>query len=171
MKDIDRLSRKVPCLCKVAPNTEKYYIQDVHRAGGILGILGELAKGGLVDTNVLRADGLTLGDAIAAYDVTKGQPGDAAIKLFTAAPGGIINLKMGSQNSRFKELDSDRKDGCIRSIENAYYADGGLAVLFGNIAEKGCIVKTAGVDPSIFEFEGTAVVFESQEDAVDGILN
>jgi dihydroxy-acid dehydratase len=171
MADIDRLSRKVPCLCKVAPNTEKYHIEDVNRAGGILGILGELDRAGLVDTSVSRADGLTLKQALDAYDLARPTATETAKTLYRAAPGGKPNLVLGSQSSMYKELDTDRANGCIRSKENAYYQDGGLAVLFGNIAEKGCIVKTAGVDPSIFRFEGKAKVFESQEDAVNGILS
>jgi dihydroxy-acid dehydratase len=171
MADIDRLSRKVPCLCKVAPNTEKYHIEDVNRAGGILGILGELDRAGLVDPSVFRADGLTLRQALDAYDLALPTATETAKALYRAAPGGKPNLVLGSQSSMYKELDTDRANGCIRSKEHAYYQDGGLAVLFGNIAEKGCIVKTAGVDPSIFRFEGKAKVFESQEDAVNGILS
>jgi dihydroxy-acid dehydratase len=171
MADIDRLSRKVPCLCKVAPNHPSYHIEDVHRAGGILGILGELDRAGLVDSSVVRADGLTLAQALDAWDLARPTASDAAKHLFKAAPGGRANLIMGTQKSMFKDLDTDRKAGCIRSKEHAYYADGGLAVLFGNIAEKGCIVKTAGVDPSIFQFTGKAKVFESQDDSVKGILS
>ena len=170
MSDIDGLSRKVPCLSKVAPNSKVYHIEDVNRAGGILGILAELDRGGLMDTSVSRVDGLTLGEALKAYDIMGDSLSDEAKEVYTAAPAGKFNLTMGSQNARFKELDSDRKEGCIRSVENCYYPDGGLAVLFGNIAEKGCIVKTAGVDSSIFQFTGPARVFESQEDACDGIL-
>jgi dihydroxy-acid dehydratase len=171
MADIDRLSRKVPHLCKVAPNTDKYHIEDVNRAGGILGILGELDRAGLVDTAVPRADGLTLKQALDAYDLARPTATEVAKTLYRAAPGGKPNLVLGSQSSMYKELDTDRANGCIRSKEHAYYQDGGLAVLFGNIAEKGCIVKTAGVDPSIFRFEGKAKVFESQEAAVQGILS
>jgi len=171
MADIDRLSRQVPCLCKVAPNSPKYHIEDVNRAGGILGILGELDRAGLLDTSVPRADGLTLRQALDAYDLARPTATAAAKTLYSAAPGGRVNLVMGSQKSMFKELDVDRKEGCIRSKEHAYYADGGLAVLFGNIAEKGCIVKTAGVDPSIFRFTGKAKVYESQDDSVKGILS
>jgi dihydroxy-acid dehydratase len=171
MADIDRLSRKVPCLCKVAPNSPKYHIEDVNRAGGILGILGELDRAGLLDTAVQRADGRTLKQALDQYDLARPTATDAARTLYSAAPGGRANLIMGTQKSMFKELDVDRKEGCIRSKEHAYYADGGLAVLFGNIAEKGCIVKTAGVDPSIFKFTGKAKVFESQDDSVKGILS
>jgi dihydroxy-acid dehydratase len=170
MTDIDQLSRKVPCLCKVAPNHPEYHIEDVNRAGGILAILGELDRAGLVDTSVPRADGLTLKQALDAYDLARPTATDAAKTLYKAAPGGRANLIMGTQKSMFKDLDIDRKEGCIRSNEHAYYADGGLAVLFGNIAEKGCIVKTAGVDPSIFQFTGKAKVYESQDDSVKGIL-
>ncbi|WP_340114029.1 dihydroxy-acid dehydratase [Maribellus mangrovi] len=169
MSDIDQLSRKTPNLCKVAPNSH-YHIQDVNRAGGILSILAELDRGGLLETKVNRIDGNTLAEAIAKFDVTSKNVSDDAIRKFKSAPGGGRNLVMGSQESRFKELDTDREKGCIRNIEHAYNQDGGLAVLFGNIAEKGCIVKTAGVDESIFKFTGTAKVFDSQEDAVNGIL-
>ena len=169
MQDIDQLSRITPNLCKVAPNGH-YHIQDVNRAGGILGILGELEKGGLIETNVSRIDGRTLGEAIAAYDIKRDSVTEDAIIRYKSAPGGGRNLVMGSQQAYYKELDDDRAKGCIRDFENAYNKDGGLAVLFGNIAEKGCIVKTAGVDSSIFKFTGTAKVFDSQEDAVNGIL-
>nr|WP_319265750.1 dihydroxy-acid dehydratase [uncultured Draconibacterium sp.] len=169
MQDIDQLSRITPNLCKVAPNGH-YHIQDVNRAGGILGILGELEKGGLMETNVSRIDGRTLAEAIAEYDIKRDTVTEDAINRFKSAPGGGRNLVMGSQQSAYKELDDDRANGCIRDFENAYNKDGGLAVLFGNIAEKGCIVKTAGVDASIFKFTGTAKVFDSQEDAVNGIL-
>nr|WP_319509817.1 dihydroxy-acid dehydratase [uncultured Draconibacterium sp.] len=169
MQDIDQLSRITPNLCKVAPNGH-YHIQDVNRAGGILGILGELEKGGLMETNVSRIDGRTLAEAIAEYDIKRDTVTEDAINRFKSAPGGGRNLVMGSQQSVYKELDEDRANGCIRDFENAYNKDGGLAVLFGNIAEKGCIVKTAGVDPSIFKFTGTAKVFDSQDDAVNGIL-
>ncbi len=170
MQDIDELSRKVPCVSKVAPNSKVYHIEDVNRAGGILGILAELDRGGLLDTSVSRADGLTLKEALEKYDIMGDALSPEAQEVYQAAPAGKFNLKMGSQNSRYKELDRDRKGGCIRSVEDCYYPDGGLAVLFGNIAEKGCIVKTAGVDSSIFHFSGPARVFESQEDACDGIL-
>ncbi|MFW6362274.1 MAG: dihydroxy-acid dehydratase [Spirochaeta sp.] len=174
MQDIDQLSRKVPCLSKVSPNSD-YHIEDVHRAGGIMGILGELDRIGLLDTSVSRIDHPTLADALQAWDIAGSGPAAAADsearRFYSAAPGGYRNLVLGSQNARFKELDTDRAAGCIRSGANAYYADGGLAVLFGNLAENGCIVKTAGVDESIFRFTGTAKVFESQDDAVDGILN
>jgi dihydroxy-acid dehydratase len=169
MNDIDELSRITPNLCKVAPNGH-YHIQDVNRAGGILSILGELERGGLMETNVSRIDGRTLGEAIAEYDIKRDTVTEDAIKRFKSAPGGGRNLVMGSQESYYKKLDDDRAEGCIRSFEHAYSKDGGLAILFGNIAEKGCIVKTAGVDPSIFKFTGTAKVFDSQDDAVNGIL-
>ncbi|NOY95858.1 MAG: dihydroxy-acid dehydratase, partial [Chlorobi bacterium] len=169
MKDIDELSRATPNLCKVAPSSP-YHVQDVNRAGGILGILAEISRGGLLDTSVSRVDGLTLGQAIAEYDIKSKTVSENAIKRFKSAPGGGRNLVMGSQESYYKELDTDREKGCIRNIENAYSKDGGLAILYGNIALDGCIVKTAGVDPSIFKFTGTAKVFDSQEDACNGIL-
>jgi len=169
MKDIDNLSRKVPCLSKVAPNSD-YHIEDVNRAGGIMAILAELDRGGLLDTSVKRADGLTLKEAIEQYDIM-GTPSDAALEVYHSSPAHSgRNLVMGSQQSKFKELDNDREQGCIRSMENCYSKDGGLAVLFGNIAEKGCIVKTAGVDESIWKFTGKARVFHSQDDACDAIL-
>ncbi|MFV0469842.1 MAG: dihydroxy-acid dehydratase [Dysgonomonas sp.] len=170
MDDIDRLSKKTPCLCKVAPNTDKYHIQDVNRAGGILSIMGELAKAGLVDTSIKRADGMTLAEAIDKYDITKSNPDNAAEALYKSAPGNAFNLVMGSQNSSYPELDADRTGGCIRDTEHAYTKDGGLAILTGNIAAKGCVVKTAGVDESIFRFSGTAKVFQSQDAACEGIL-
>ncbi len=170
LDDIDALSRRVPCICKVAPNSTKYHIQDVNRAGGIMGILGELSKGGLLDTSVNRADGLTLAEAIDKYDITKQQIDDDAFDIYTSAPGNKFNIVMGSQNARYKEVDSDRKNGCIRSVEHAYTKDGGLAILKGNIAENGCVVKTAGVDESIWKFTGKAKVYHSQDDACMGIL-
>lgn len=171
MKDIDELSRRVPCICKVAPSSS-YHVQDVNRAGGILGIMGELAKGGLLNTNVPRIDGNTLGEAIKKYDIMNGSVTEDAIKVYSSAPGNKgRNLFMGSQETYFKELDKDRREGCVRTIENAYSKDGGLAVLYGNIARKGCIVKTAGVDASILNFKGTARVFESQDDTCRGILD
>lgn len=170
MDDIDKLSRKTPCLCKVAPNTQKYHIQDVNRAGGILGILNELNKGGLINTAVSRIDGLSLAEAIDKYDITKTNPEKAAEDLYKSAPGNKFNLVMGSQNSSYPTLDTDRENGCIRSMEHAYTKDGGLAILKGNIALNGCVVKTAGVDESIFKFSGTAKVFHSQDAACEGIL-
>ncbi len=169
MKDIDALSRKVPCLCKVAPSSH-YHVEDVNRAGGIHGILAELARGGLLDLTAKRADGLSLAEALERYDIMSTKASKEAIELYEAAPGGKFNLVMGSQETRWKELDKDRASGCIRDIAHAYYPDGGLAVLYGNLAERGCIVKTAGVDPSIFKFSGPAKVFHSQEAACDGIL-
>ena len=171
MDDIDALSRKVPCLCKVAPNTQKYHIQDVNRAGGILNILAELSKGGLLDTSVTRVDGMTLADAIEKYRIDKDVIDADAENVYTSAPAGQFSIKMGSQNSRFKSLDTDRSEGCIRDLQHAYSKDGGLAVLKGNIALDGCVVKTAGVDESIWKFIGPAKVFDSQEAACDGILN
>lgn len=171
LEDIDALSRKVPCICKVAPNSKKYHIQDVNRAGGIMGILHELAKAGLVNTSVHRADGRTLAEALEEYDITNGVPREEATRIYTSAPGNRYNIVMGSQNAQYKELDNDRENGCIRSVEHAYTKDGGLAILKGNIAENGCVVKTAGVDESIWKFSGKAKVFHSQDDACAGILN
>ena len=169
MTDIDRLSRITPNLCKVAPNST-YHIQDVNRAGGILGILAEMDRGGLLDTSVSRIDGRTLKQALSEYDIMSPTVTEDAIRRYKSAPGGGRNLVMGSQSSVYKSLDTDRSSGCIRDLEHAYNKDGGLAVLYGNIAENGCIVKTAGVDPSVFSFRGTAKVFNSQDDAVNGIL-
>ena len=170
MKDIDELSRKVPCLCKLAPNTQKYSVQECGRAGGILGILGELQKGGLLHTEVQRVDGMTLGDAIAKYSITGNAIDAEADRIYHSAPGRRFSTVMGSQDAQWESLDTDRENGCIRDIEHAYTKDGGLAVLFGNIAQDGCVVKTAGVDASLWHFSGPAVVFDSQEDACDGIL-
>lgn len=169
MKDIDALSRKIPVLCKVSPSSQ-YHVEDVNRAGGILGILNELDKASLIDNSVSRVDGLTLKEAVKKYDITIDDPDKEAVAIFGSAPAGIKNLKMGSQGVVYKELDTDRAGGCIREMENCYNKDGGLGVLFGNIAEKGSVVKTAGVDESIFLFKGPAVVFESQEEANEGIL-
>ena len=169
LKDIDSLSRRVPCLCKVAPNIEKYHLEDVHRAGGVLGILGELARAGLADTTVRRVDALTLSDTLKQWDVAN-EPPDRAVEFYKAAPGGRSNAVMGSQSSRYKELDLDRATGCIRDVGHAYSMDGGLAVLYGNLAPDGAVVKTAGVDKSVFVFTGKAKVFDSQEDAVKAIL-
>ncbi|OQB79765.1 MAG: Dihydroxy-acid dehydratase [Bacteroidetes bacterium ADurb.Bin123] len=169
MQDIDRLSRTTPNLCKVAPSSS-YHVEDVNRAGGILGIMAELARGGLLDTSVKRADGKTLGEALAAYDIMNPDPSPEASDIFRSAPGGKRNLVMGSQSNYYQVPDTDREKGCIRSIANAYSGDGGLAVLYGNIARDGSIVKTAGVDPSMLTFTGTARVFDSQEEACNGIL-
>ncbi len=170
MKDIDELSRKVPCLCKLAPNTQKYSVQECGRAGGILGILGELQKGGLLHTEAQRVDGMTLGDAIVKYSITGNTIDAEADRIYHSAPGRRFSTVMGSQDAQWESLDTDRENGCIRDIEHAYTKDGGLAVLFGNIAQDGCVVKTAGVDASLWHFSGPAVVFDSQEDACDGIL-
>jgi dihydroxy-acid dehydratase len=169
MKDIDELSRKTPCLCKVSPNSH-YHIEDVNRAGGILSLLGELNRAKLLDTSAYRVDGLNLEQAINAFDILSSDVTAEAMQLFSSAPGRKINLVMGSQNISYSKLDDNRVSGCIRNIENAYFKDGGLAVLYGNIATKGSIVKTAGIDPALFHFEGTARVFESQDEAVHGIL-
>ena len=170
MKDIDELSRKVPCLCKLAPNTQKYSVQECGRAGGILGILGELDKGGLLYGDAKRVDGLTLAEAMEKYSITKSDIDPEADRIYHSAPGRKFSTVMGSQNAQWESLDTDRENGCIRSLEHAYTKDGGLAVLFGNIAQDGCVVKTAGVDESLWHFEGPAVVFDSQEDACEGIL-
>lgn len=172
MDDIDMLSRRVPCLCKVAPNTQKYHIQDVNRAGGIMNILAELAKGGLLDTSAKRVDGMTLAEAIAKYDICKpaSEIDPEARRIYPSAPGGKFSTEMGSQQNEYKEFDTDREAGCIRDLKHAYSADGGLAVLKGNIAQDGCVVKTAGVDESIWKFSGPAKVFDSQEAACEGIL-
>ena len=171
MRDIDALSRRVPCLCKLAPNTQRYSVQECGRAGGILGIMGELTKGGLIDGSALRVDGMTLGDAISKYDITAGEDiDDEALRIYKSAPGGKFSTKMGSQDAQWPQLDTDRATGCIRDIDHAYTRDGGLTVLFGNIAQDGCVVKTAGVDPELWKFRGPAKVFDSQEAACDGIL-
>jgi dihydroxy-acid dehydratase len=169
MNDIDRLSRKVPCLCKVAPNIHNVHMEDVHRAGGIFSILGELHRGGLINENVATVHSETMGAAIAKWDI-KVANNPTANELFKAAPGGVRTTQAFSQSNRYKELDTDRENGVIRSVEHAFSKEGGLAVLFGNIAEQGCIVKTAGVDESIHKFTGVAKVYESQDDAVNGIL-
>lgn len=170
MTDIDELSRRVPCLCKLAPNTQKYSVQECGRAGGILGIMNELAKGGLIDGNVNRVDRHTLGEQMKRYDITNGTPDAEAERIYGSAPGHRFSTVMGSQDARWESLDADRACGCIRDIEHAYTKDGGLAVLFGNIAQDGCVVKTAGVDEKIWRFSGPARVFDSQEDACEGIL-
>lgn len=171
MEDIDRLSRKVPCLCKLAPNTQKYSVQECNRAGGILGIMNELNKGGLINPSVKRVDGKTLGEQMAKYDILKAELDPEASRIYHSAPGGKFSTQMGNQNAQWDTLDTDREHGCIRDLEHAYTKDGGLAVLFGNIAQNGCVVKTAGVDESLWRFEGPAVVFDSQEDACEGILS
>ena len=170
MSDIDALSRKVPFLCKLAPNWQKYSIQEENRAGGSLGILGELAKGNLLDLSCKRVNGATLGEDIEKYSILKDNIDPEADRIYHSAPGGKFSTKMGSQDTRWPSLDTDRANGCIRDIEHAYTKDGGMAVLFGNIAQDGCVVKTAGVAPELWHFEGPAVVFDSQEDACEGIL-
>ncbi|KMQ52528.1 Dihydroxy-acid dehydratase [Chitinispirillum alkaliphilum] len=171
MEDIDRLSRKIPVLSKVSPNSD-YHIEDVNRAGGIIGILGELSRAKLINTSVGRIDFPSLSEALEMYDVKSESASEEALLLYKSAPGRKgRNLVMGSQENYYEELDLDRKNGCIRDLENCYSKDGGLAVLFGNIASKGCIVKTAGVDESILVFNGSAKVFDSQDSACEGILN
>ena len=167
MKDIDALSRRTPCLCKLAPNTQKYSVQECGRAGGMLAILGELAKGGLIDTSVRRVNGATLAEDIERHDITREQE---TRWIYASAPGGRFCNQLGAQETYYDTLDMDRVEGCIRDIEHAYTKDGGLAVLYGNIAQDGCVVKTAGVAPELWHFEGPAVVFDSQEDASEGIL-
>lgn len=170
MKDIDQLSRKIPVLCKVAP-TCSYHMEDVNRAGGIMSILGELSRAGIINTNVNRVDG-TLKDTINLYDLKSSACIGEARNIYSSSPAGKErNLVMGSQDTSYEQLDLDRTKGCIRSVESPYSKDGGLAVLFGNIAHNGCIVKTAGVDESIFKFSGKAMVYDSQEEACEGILN
>ena len=170
MDDIDQLSRRIPCLCKVAPNTPVYHVQDVNRAGGILSIMHELLKAGLVDGTTKRVDGKTLAEAIDEYAITSPHVTAAALQKYKSAPGHQFCIQMGAQENYYQELDTDRTAGCIRDIAHAYSKDGGLAVLKGNIAEDGCVVKTAGVDESIWKFTGPAKVFDSQEAACEGIL-
>ena len=169
MEDIDRLSRKVPCLSKIAPNTNKYHMEDVHRAGGIMGLLGELDRAGLIHKNTHTVLGMSMGEQLDQYDIIRNQD-EELHKFFRAGPAGIRTTQAFSQDCRWDTVDNDRVNGCIRNKENSISQEGGLAVLFGNLAEDGCIVKTAGVDESIWKFTGTAIVFESQEDAVAGIL-
>ncbi|MBR5698296.1 MAG: dihydroxy-acid dehydratase [Prevotella sp.] len=172
MQDIDALSRRVPCLCKLAPNTQRYAVQDCNRAGGILGIMNELKKGGLLHTDCRRVDGMTVGEALGLYDISSSTD-DARrseLAIYYSAPGNRFSTKMGSQGEYYETLDTDRSEGCIRDLQHAYTNDGGLAVLFGNIAKDGCVVKTAGVDEALWHFRGPAVVFDSQEDACEGIL-
>ena len=169
MKDIDRLSGTTPVLCKVAPSSH-YHVEDVNRAGGILGILAELDRGGLIKRNLSRVDGRTVGEAIDCFDLMNPEKCSEASEIYSAAPGGEISQVMGSQEKRFGDFDLDRKNGCIRDMEHAYSMDGGLAVLNGNIAEDGCIVKTAGVAEDLLVFEGPAKVYDSQDTACDAIL-
>ena len=170
MDDIDQLSRRIPCLCKVAPNTPVYHVQDVNRAGGILSIMNELLKAGLVDGATKRVDGKTLAEAVDEYAITSPHVSAEALKKYKSAPGNQFCIQMGAQENYYKELDTNRAGGCIRDVAHAYSKDGGLAVLKGNIAEDGCVVKTAGVDESIWKFTGPAKVFDSQEAACEGIL-
>ena len=171
MSDIDMLSRKVPCLCKVAPNTQKYHIQDVNRAGGVVSIMHQLAKGGLVNTTLKRVDGLTLAEEIDRYSIESPNVSPEAIKKYKSASGNKYSTRMASQNEYFESLDLNRSEGCIRDLDHAYTKDGGLGVLKGNIALDGCVIKTAGVDEKIWKFSGPAKVFDSQEFACDGILS
>lgn len=171
LNDIDSLSRRVPCLCKVAPNTKKYHIQDVNRAGGVMNIMLQLSKAGLVNGQTVRVDGMTLEQAISKYSIECPNPDKEAVELYSSAPRNVFNTKCGSQNNAYETLDTDRSEGCIRDIEHAYSKDGGLAVLYGNLATDGCVVKTAGVDENILVFSGPAVVFDSQEAACQGILD
>lgn len=171
MEDIDALSRKIPNLCKVAPSSH-YHMEDVNRAGGIMAILGELNRAGMIDDSVSRVEGKSLGEVLRQWDISQASCEDQARTLYLSAPAQSgRNLVMGSQATQYKEADLDRKEGCIRSVEHAYSQDGGLAVLFGNIATNGCIVKTAGVDTSVFQFSGTAKVYTSQDEACDAILD
>lgn len=171
MKDIDELSRKVPCLCMLAPNTQKYSVQECNRAGGILGILNELNKAGLLHGDTNRVDGMTLDATLSKYSITGTTINPDADRIYHSAPGHRFSTQMGSQDEKWDTLDTDRVNGCVRDIQHAYTKDGGLGVLFGNIAQDGCVVKTAGVDKSLWHFSGPAVVFDSQEDACDGILS
>ncbi|MCQ2051148.1 MAG: dihydroxy-acid dehydratase [Bacteroidaceae bacterium] len=170
MADIDALSRKVPCLCKVAPNTNRYHVQDVNRAGGVLNILAQLSAAGLLDRNAKSVTGMNYGQLTDKYSLSKAQPDADALRIYSSAPANRFCIEMGAQNCTYPTLDTDRAQGCIRDMAHAYTTDGGLAVLKGNIAVDGCVVKTAGVDESLWHFEGPAKVFDSQEDAVEGIL-
>ena len=165
MSDIDQLSRRVPCLCKLAPNTQRYSVQECNRAGGVMGIMGELAKGGLLALDAQRVNGQTLGHDIARYSITGETVDSEAERIYSSAPAGKFCTQMGVQQAVWPSLDTDREHGCIRSLEHAYTRDGGLAVLFGNIAQDGCVIKTAGVDESLWHFEGPARVFDSQDAA------
>ena len=169
MADIDRLSRNIPVLCKVAPNGH-YHVQDVNRAGGIMGIMGELAKNGLIDTSAKRVDSPSLAATLDEYYYGSENFSEAARKIYCSAPANRYSRELGSQATNYEQMDTDHQQGCIRDMEHCYFRDGGLAVLTGNIARKGCIVKTAGVDKSLMQFSGKAKVFESQEQAMNGIL-
>ena len=168
--DIDAVSRRVPCLSKVAPNSVKYHMEDVHRAGGIPALLGELHRGGMLRTGVRAVHSPDLQTWLDSWDIRGGSPSEAALELFHAAPGGVRTTQPFSTTNRWAKLDTDGENGCIRSVDHAYTVDGGLAILFGNLAPDGCVVKTAGVDESLWKFTGPARVFESQDTAVDGIL-
>ena len=170
MQDIDALSRRVPCLCKLSPNTTRYSVQECNRAGGVMGILGELAKGDLLDLTAYRVNGATLGDDLQKYSITGAAVNPEAQRIYSCAPAGKFSTQMGSQSATWPTLDTDRAEGCIRDLEHAYTRDGGLAVLLGNIAADGCVVKTAGVDESLWHFEGPARVYDSQDAACEGIL-
>ena len=170
MADIDALSRKVPCLCKLSPNTQRFSIQECNRAGGVMGILGELAKGDLLDLSAIRVNGQTLGEDVKKYDITGNEIDPEADRIYHSAPAGRFCTQMSAQDTKWETLDTDRAEGCIHDLAHAYSKDGGLAVLFGNIAQDGCVVKTAGVDASLNHFEGPAKVFDSQEAACEGIL-
>ena len=170
MDDIDRLSRKVPCLCKVAPNTQKYHVQDVGRAGGVLGIMEQLRKGGLICDKAMNVTGMDYAKLTDEYSIEKSAPADEALRIYSSAPANRFCNTLGAQGCKYDSLDTDRSEGCIRDLQHAYSKDGGLAILKGNIAVDGCVIKTAGVDESIWKFSGPAKVFDSQEDAVDGIL-
>ena len=170
MQDIDALSRRVPCLCKLSPNTTRYSVQECNRAGGVMGILGELAKGDLLDLTAYRVNGATLGDDLQKYSITGAAVNPEAQRIYSCAPAGKFSTQMGSQSATWPTLDTERAEGCIRDLEHAYTRDGGLAVLFGNIAADGCVVKTAGVDESLWHFEGPARVYDSQDAACEGIL-
>ena len=170
MADIDALSHKTPFLVKLAPNSQKYSVQEFGRAGGVLSLMGELAKGGLIDTGVMRVNGMTLAEDIEKYSVTSNPSSEEVARIYRSAPAGKFCNQLGAQETYYDTFDTDRSNGCIRDIEHAYTKDGGMAVLFGNIAQDGCVVKTAGVDESIWKFSGPAVVFDSQEDACEGIL-
>ncbi|MBS3770844.1 MAG: dihydroxy-acid dehydratase [Bacteroidales bacterium] len=170
MKDIDNLSRNIPVLSKVAPSS-KYHIEDVNRAGGVLGIMKELNKGGLLNPELPRVEGTKLEEVLRSYDITAREPKETALTVYKSAPGNFRNLELGSQATQYEHLDTDREAGCIRDIEHAYEKDGGLAVLYGNIARNGCIVKTAGVDPSVLQFTGRAKIYHSQDEACEAILN
>jgi dihydroxy-acid dehydratase len=169
-QDIDELSRKIPNICKVSPSS-RFHLQDVNRAGGILSIMGELERNNLIDGSAGRIDYQTLHEAISDWDILSKNVKPEAIEFYLSAPSFTRTIELGKNDTKYEGTDTDRVNGCIRSVENAYNKDGGLAVLYGNIARRGCILKTAGIDSSMFKFKGPAVIFESQEDAVDGILN